>query len=432
MILTLMSVMMMLGGAATEPATPSARSAVVLIGKAAAPGDVLDRSGLTNTIGSGIPHNRLGSWGSAIDALGNDLYLVADDRGPGDGSTAFRPRVHVMRIAIDPSPRGSIPPVALSIVETTLLTDEAGEAVWGYTGGYSNPPADPMRNVRLDPEGVRIAGAPTGGMQPFWLSEEYGPWLEYYDANGKRLARFAPPAKFMIAAPDGEAIRENELNNSGRVPNRGFEGLTVIRGEGAGGATTGREDRVIAMLQSPLIQDGGSDDRSRRRGRHVRMVEFRMRSMEAAPGKSAAPELIGTRELVYTLDDKDHGVNEILHVEGERLLVLERDGRGGSEARFRRIYLVDLAGATDVSAIESLPAKDLPEGVKPVSKRLLVDLLDSSLGLAGEQMPAKIEGLCWGPMVGGRRTLIVTTDNDFKAHEPSWVWVLGIEESALR
>jgi hypothetical protein len=41
-------------------------------------------------------------------------------------------------------------------------------------------------------------------------------------------------------------------------------------------------------------------------------------------------------------------------------------------------------------------------------------------------MPEKIEGLALGPaLADGRRTLVVTTDNDLKTENPSWFWVFA-------
>jgi hypothetical protein len=47
-------------------------------------------------------------------------------------------------------------------------------------------------------------------------------------------------------------------------------------------------------------------------------------------------------------------------------------------------------------------------------------------------MPEKLEGLCFGPRLpDGRRTLIVTSDNDLKAEQASWFWVFAVDESLL-
>jgi hypothetical protein len=126
-------------------------------------------------------------------------------------------------------------------------------------------------------------------------------------------------------------------------------------------------------------------------------------------------------------------VNEILAVDDHRLLVLERDGDGGAQAGFKRVFLIDLDGATDVSAVASLPQTGaLPAGVVAVTKTPFLDLLDPSFGLAGAGFPEKIEGLAWAPdLADGRHVLLVSVDNDLVATTPSTMWAFAVEPAAL-
>jgi hypothetical protein len=105
----------------------------------------------------------------------------------------------------------------------------------------------------------------------------------------------------------------------------------------------------------------------------------------------------------------------MLAVDDHRFLVIERDGQQGQSAAFKKIMKIDLAGASDVSSIESLAPKKLPQGVKPVHKSVFIDFLDSRYGLAGPQLAQKQEGLAWGPsLTDGRKLLWICVDNDFK------------------
>jgi hypothetical protein len=81
-----------------------------------------------------------------------------------------------------------------------------------------------------------------------------------------------------------------------------------------------------------------------------------------------------------------------------------------------------------LAKMDALPAKGAVTGVKPLTKTLELDLLDPSHSLAGDDMPEKIEGLSFGPkMADGRRTLLVSTDNDLIPENPSIVWVFARE-----
>ncbi len=138
-------------------------------------------------------------------------------------------------------------------------------------------------------------------------------------------------------------------SSRGRQANRGPEGLAI----------TPDGSRAYAIQQSPLLQDGGVDAANKRVGTNLRIAEF----MWTAEG-SFRPG----RELVYQLDSAANGVNEITPVGNDTFLVLEKDGASGAKAKQRTIYRIDLAGATDVSGVESLPQTGLPKGFVPVRR----------------------------------------------------------------
>ena len=387
------------------PCLAGAAGGVELIGRAAVSAQVTDLSGLENVIGSNIPHNRFGGWGSAIAWTGQgNRYVVASDRGPGDGSSAFRCRVHVIEI-VPPGVSGGADAreVKVSIERTVMLTTSDGKPYWGNTGNYKLD--DQSLGLRLDPEGVRVSREGT-----LWVSDEYGPWIDEFSMDGLHLRRIAPPEKFRIAKPDGDPEQELPPRNvAGRQPNRGLEGLAI--------SPSG--ERLYAILQSPLIQDGALDGENERMGRNIRVLEVTI-----ATG--------ATREFVYPLNSAAFGVSEIVAYSETGLLVLERDGRTGLSAKFRSVFAVEVSSATDVSGIAALPAVELPAEIKPLAKRKLVDFMDRAHKLAGPEMPEKIEGLAFGPdLPDGRRLLVVTSDNDFKDDAPSHVWLFAVDAADL-
>lgn len=388
-----LALLLSLASATASSQTLTAAHEISLLGKASIPGDALDLSGLTADV-STFTQARLGSFGSAIDYLGkDDLYVAIDDRGPGDGALPWRCRWQTFRITLSP---GGVEPVKVGLVSTTLMSDETGRPLNGLASIHVGD--DRSKDLRYDPEGVRVREGVT------WVSDEYGPWIDGFSADGKRVRRLAIPAKFRTAvAGDTGEDEMPPANLTGRQANRGFEGLAIS----PDGST------LWAILQSPLLQDGAVDAKNERIGLNIRILEVKL--------KDGA-----TRELVYPLEKRGHGVNEIVAMNDRELLVLERDGKAGTDTKFRGLFLIDIADATDVSSIASLGSKDLPAGVRPVHKRRWLDLLDPAHGLAGPTMPEKIEGLTFGPtLADGRRTLIVTTDNDLKTENPSWFWVFA-------
>lgn len=360
-----------------------------------------DLSGLTEPMAD-MTQSRLGGLGSAIDYTGRgDRFIMLTDRGPGDGGSAFKCRVQVVEIPIPRSIVAGAGPATIEprVVETRLLVAQDGSNLVGNSGAYSI--GDPAASRRYDPEGLRVLSDGT-----MLIAEEYGPRVDLFDASGRRVRELVVPASFVIGAPDG--IPENELpprNLSGRQPNRGFEGVAVLRDE----------TRAVIVLQSPLLQDHALDEGGERAGRNIRLLELPLKG----EGKA--------RQFVYHLESAGYGLNDALFLSDGSLLVIEREGKHGAGCRFKRVYRVDLSECTDVSEIEALPQNKLPAEIRAARKSLLIDFLDPEFRLAGDEFPEKIEGLSLGPVLDdGRATLVVTIDNDFKSTQPSEVWVFAL------
>lgn len=361
-----------------------------------------DTSGLTEPCGP-VPHNRFGGWGSAIEWTGvGDRYIVLPDRGPKDGAEEYRCRFVEVTIKVEDEKQKL---ASLKVEKTTLL----GVGKYGLVG-LSNvyDATDPAESLRFDPEGLRL-----GAKGEVFVADEYGPLICAFGADGKRTSVLGVPKKFQVSRPHGKGVEEDKLNvrGMGRVSNRGFEGLAI----------TPDRSTLWALPQSPLIQDGG------REGVHIRMLR-----MDVAGGAGK------TAEFVYPLDSVHNGCNEILAVDSNRFLVIERDGAEGNKAAYKKIVLIDTTGATDVSGVEKLPRHELPDGegklakIVPVAKRVLIDLLEDRWELAGSSLPEKLEGLAFGPVRGdGSRTLLITTDNDFREDQGGCVWVFAVPEAAM-
>ena len=384
-------------------AVRAAPAPVELIGTGVVPGTAKDGLVLTPALlEDGVtPHDQIGGFGSGLAYTGvGTSYLAVPDRGPADGTTSYRDRAYLFDIVVTP---GAAQPVTIALRSATLLSNEEGQPLTGSAAAFdaTNSPA----SLRFDPEAVRISG---GGS--FYVSDEYGPFVYEFDAEGRRLRAIPLPPRFLIAAAN--ALPANELppgNSSGRQANRGMEGLAV--------SPDGR--KLFGLMQNALIQDGALDPTNRRVGLNTRLLEVDLKSGQ-------------TREYVYQLDRANRGLNELVAINDTQFLVVERDGDGGVKAAAKLIYKIDITGATDVSAVPALPTTGLPAGVVPVAKTLLIDMLDPAFGLAGPDFPEKIEGLALGPSLpDGRRLLLVSHDNDFKGDQPSKVYAFAIDPALL-
>jgi hypothetical protein len=382
-----------------------ASAAITFIGEGSVPGTARDQSGLDGLLEDGVtPHNLAGGFGSAIAYTGRDnLYVATPDRGPADGTTSYIDRFYTLRIELKRQSANGYQ-VVPEIIATRLLRRGGNDFFTGSAAAFdATGSAD---GLRFDPEGVRVSRCGNS----LFVSDEYGPYLyEFNLASGKRLRSISAPNKYLIDYPSATPSVELSKNVAGRQSNRGMEGL-AISPDGS---------KLYGIMQSPLIQDGGLDANNARVGLNTRILET-----DVVTGAA--------REFLYPLDSRSNGISEILAVNDRELLVLERDGRVGVAATFKRIFKIDIAGATDIRDVKQLPTSGIPADVVAVTKQLFIDLLNPAFGLAGASFPEKIEGLAFGPdLEDGRHLLLVVNDNDFVATQPTRIFAFAIDHSDL-
>lgn len=363
------------------------------IGSLSIQGDATDLSADATLLENGEPRNRLGGF-SALDYSPQMNWLAAlSDRGPDDGAVGYPCRVQMFELVIEPQ---ATPVVTARNVRTILLKDDKGRS---FTGSSAALRSTAEFGHRLDPEGMRFSE--TGTM---FVSDEYGPELIEFSSAGTELRRLALPSHLRVRSSHADKDVETRGNQTGRASNRGMECL----------ALSSDGQFLAGLMQGPLIQDGKRKEGGKIVGRNCRLLQI-----ELSTGN--------TREYVYQMEDAANGNSEILAYGPNQYLVLERDSKRGEEARYRRLVHIDLTNATDISGIESLPADQLPNMITPAARHDFCDLLDPKWKLAGAGMPEKIEGLTFGPdLSDGRKTLLVSTDNDFASERPSLIWVFAL------
>ena len=245
------------------------------------------------------------------------------------------------------------------------------------------------------------------------------PYLDRFDffTSLPRLARlFQTFRRFAIANPSSNPNAELLGNTAGRQANRGMEGLAIS----PDGST------LFGIMQNALIQDNGLEPgETDRLGLNNRILKMNLSTGE-------------TQEYVYVLDaiNRGQGVCEILAINDHEFLVIERDNRSNLQSppqapTRKKIYKIDLNGATDVSGINSLPAGVLPAGIVPVTKTLFIDLLAPEFNLI-PTIAEKIEGLAWGPdLEDGRHVLYVFSDNDLNPALASQIYSFAIDSELI-
>jgi hypothetical protein len=439
-ILALAASAILAGNAAAQP---------VLIAKgtltASKAGAYRDLSGLTDTLENGVPASLLGGFGSGITYAGGNIFLAVPDRGPNavpfnplvDDTDSYIARFHTIHMNLVRTPHGALPFSIDPALRSTTLLWSTTPLVYGTGAGLnigSGVPAentsllhfftgrsdnfDPsegsfdFNDARIDPEAIRIAK----DGQSVFISDEYGPYVyQFSRATGQRLRSFTLPAEFYVVTPKPVGNDEIAANSSGRVADKGMEGLAI----------TPDETTLVGLVQAPLIQDAAFGGAAKKL--------LRMVSIDIASGTT-------THEYAYLLTTGS-GVSEIVALNNHEFIVDERDGNGlagGGAAKVKQFFKIDLDGATDVAGLNGTQA-----AAHALSKSLFLDLVQvlTSTGIPATQIPAKIEGLTFGPDVNmsGKKmhTLWVANDNDFlqdfagPGTNPNQFFVVGFTDADL-
>jgi len=383
---------------------------------------------------NGVAGNRLGGIGSGLAYAGGTTFLALPDRGPNanpynslvDDTVSYIARFQTLNLSLAPTPDPvtGLPFTLTPMLAHTTLLSSRSPLVYGsgaalgtqidgitpigssapllnamdhtnyFTGRSDNFDANRLstntKNARLDPEGIRVSN----DGDSIFISDEYGPYIhEFNRATGERIRSFTLPANLAIAALSPRNALEIAGNATGRVTNKGMEGL----------ALTPDGKMLIGIMQANLEQD---------KKKSLRIVTVDI--------KSGA-----THEYAYKLTDGS-GVSEIVAVNNHQFLVDERDGSGlgdtplltdaASPATVKELFLIDLTGAKDITAITG-PNADL--SAYAVNKTLFLDVVGklTAAGIDSYLIPSKIEGVTFGQdvVVNGvtKHTLFIANDNDF-------------------
>ena len=224
-----------------------------------------------------------------------------------------------------------------------------------------------------------------------WAGDEYdGSICAFQPTTGEKVKTLAVP-------PVYDAFRYNMSFESLSIRANGLEMWTCNED------ALCRADAV--NREGPPVDDGPLATRAH--GSEVRIQKFARATPQAdwrpAGQWAYRTDPIGGKDF---LGKARNGVAEMCCLDDGTVLVLEREmsiKSGGMMPlpSFRcRIYQVDFAGATDVSAVMSLNGATY----RPVAKKMV---FDRDTGLA------MYEGLCLGPQLAdGSRSLLMISDGD--------------------
>lgn len=335
----------------------------------------------------GVPVGGLSSI-DYVPATGRYLAISDDrsDRGPA--------RFYELSLDLSKFRRSATPGDAgVSWVNMTTLLDLDGQ---------------PFGRNMVDPESLRLD---TRRNLIYWSNEGQrsssgfqNPTVRRMTPDGKPAGEFPVPSYYH---PSGSAAGLAD-GDMGVYNNLAFESIAI----------TPDGKTLWTMSENGLAQD--SQPTAVGRGSRARMLSFDLDS-----GKAGAEYVYDVGPVPFAParagDFATNGVPDMLALSAHEFIVIERAYAVGAvtpgvaaltqqpTSNTIRLFLVDTRGATDVSGWTTLKGRD----VVPVKRTMLLDL--SSLKNDDGSVLAldNIEGITFGPVVNGKRTLILVSDNNF-------------------
>jgi hypothetical protein len=221
--------------------------------------------------------------------------------------------------------------------------------------------------------------------------ETWPPALLHMNSDGIVMRVIEYPKEFQISGDGTSGLRDNQ----------GFEGLAVTpRG------------RLIAGLEQPLIQDGAV---TFERGAWSRLVEFEPSGATFRPGRqwrymlSPTPRVENFEE---TCADGENGLVELLALSETTLLAMERACLISKDRQFT-------TNAVQLFAVELIGSE--------ARKRPLLNFDSMTFRLSPALARLEnFEALAFGPMFNGRPTLLVASDDNFRASQKTAFLLFGM------
>jgi len=309
-----------------------------------------------------------GGYGSSMvqDPTDKSIFYLLTDRGPNiDGTEsdskvfatpAFAPQIGKFRLKEN----------TLTLESVIELKNKAGVKLNGLPnpegkgGSGEKALAVDGKDLGKSEDGIDSEGLARAADGSWWVSDEYGPHIVHFDASGKEIERINP----------WSTGKKLPLVFAKRRPNRGMEGLTL----------TPDGKTLVGIMQFPLYNPSKDAIKN--------SLAIRIVTLDIASG--------ATKQYVYMMERTDlQAVSEIAAVSNSTFIVLERDGEYATEATrstvFKKIYKIDLSGATDISDANNTATGKLFDGktveelkdattlakynIKPVNKTLVADLM---------------------------------------------------------
>ncbi len=335
--------------------------------------------------------------------IGSGLYFVGEEQGAlkfvtvtDRGANADAPLVDgseskifvtpdfvptMMEVFVDEKGAIAVNPIPLKDQQGVISGLPLSSDYIGST--HEVPLSEALEVLSTVDNGLDLEGIVSDGQDGYWISDEYGPFIAHISADGTLLKKLGP-----TPSSDEKGVASGLPNIlKWRQANRGFEGIARLP-----------DGVIIAAVQSGLDIDG----ETKKIAEVTRLVAYNPLTEE-------------TKMYAYPLDVdaykklSDAKIGDIVALDQNRILLIEQGKNRDGEMR-NLIYIVDLSGATDLTASDKVKPVEFnsladinKRGIEVAKKELLIDLRDY-----GWQQE-KAEGLA---LIDNQRIALIN-DNDF-------------------
>jgi hypothetical protein len=322
----------------------------------------------------------IGGLSAIFHVDGNRYYAISDDRG--DEGPA---RHYVLSIDLGD---GRLDAGDVEVEGWRELSDPHGEPL--VANSYDLEGLVALDDILF----IASEGDAGAGIEPF---------VAVFDPQGRMIETLGLPPGFAPSADGSAGVRNNLA----------FESLTI--------APDG--NFLFTATENALLQDGPVA--TPEAGTMGRILRFdRRHGVFDAQFAYPLEAVHASSPLANGLEV--NGLSELVALSREHLLALERSFVAGAAPQHAiRLFDVCLDGATDISGIDSLATTDTP--VRPASKRFIADLANLVPRLDN------VEGMTFGPTLGGQQTLIFVSDDNFAPQRQiTQVLAFAVSPDAIR
>jgi hypothetical protein len=179
-----------------------------------------------------------------------------------------------------------------------------------------------LTGADFDPESFVIADD-----RSIWIGDEFGPYLLHFDQYGKLLEVIPTPdlkGGFVRSPQNPQGSSSANLSAS-----RGFEAMAI----------NPDRSKLYLMLEGTVKGDPEG--------------QLRIYQADAKSGKFQG--MVG----YYKLENPEHATGDMTVINKSEYLVIERDNRQGNEAKFKKVYKIDLTKKDKNQCIEKQEIADL-------------------------------------------------------------------------